>query len=498
MARQQEKKAIDHDQIVIEQEQSWSDDDQEASRRDELSASEDQRVADLEFDAGGDAAMHLTGALARERSHKARGIVSIRRDETTAERAQGSPHPDPEKALRQGERDREMAASDRIDAADDRQEAAHERADAALRSTEAAGAAERAIATLESMSDAFFTLDPEWRFTYLNPQTDALLKRPREGLAGKCIWDEFPEAIGSRFDDEYRRAMRDRVPVRFEQMYEPLGTIFEVRAYPVDGGLAVYFTDVTAQRRRDTRLRQTQRLETLGQLTAGIAHDFRNVLTVVDSYAGLGKADAPNAVMVDYFEHISSASQKAQAMTSQLLAFARQQDLSPATIDLNDVALGLSPIFQQLMRPGIGITFDLSPVPVTVFVDRSQLEQVMLNLVVNSRDAITDSGLIRVSTTSHDPRVNGHEVVDPWGWLQVTDTGGGISEDVLPRIFDPFFSTKPPGEGTGLGLATIYGIVTQSAGHVFVESKVGEGTTMTVALPPGPPGIIDEGMEPEA
>jgi signal transduction histidine kinase len=335
------------------------------------------------------------------------------------------------------------------------------------------------------MSDAFFTLDPAWRFTYLNPQAEALMERSRGDLIGTCIWDEFPVAIGSRFDDESRRAIRDNATARFEQPFGTSGTIFEVRTCPVDEGVAVYFTDVTDERRREARLHQTERLEMLGELTAGIVHDFNNVLIVVESFANLGIADAPNDTMTLYFKNISSASKKAKAMADQLMAFASQQDLSPTTLDLNDVAVGMSSMLHQLMKPGVSLALELSPDPVWVFVDRSQLEQVVLNLVVNSRDAMSDTGVVTVSTTTQDPASSPHENVGPSGWLQVADTGGGIAADVLPHIFDPFFSTKPTGKGTGLGLATIYGIVTQSAGHIFVESEVGEGTTMTVALPKG-------------
>ena len=160
-------------------------------------------------------------------------------------------------------------------------------------------------------------------------------------------------------------------------------------------------------------------------------------------------------------------------MTRQLLAFARKQELSPTVVELNQAVETSSRLLRQLTPPRIDLKLSLSPAPVPVLVDRSQLEQVLLNLVVNSRDAIDRNGSITLSTWNSDST----------GALQVTDTGSGIPEDVLPHIFDPFFSTKSPETGTGLGLATIYGIVSQSGGSIAVHSTVNVGTTMTVALP---------------
>jgi signal transduction histidine kinase len=169
-----------------------------------------------------------------------------------------------------------------------------------------------------------------------------------------------------------------------------------------------------------------------------------------------------------------------------LLVFAREQDLSPTVIDLNDVIGGLVPLLSQLIPVGIELRLALAPAPVAVFVDRSQLEQVLVNLVVNSRDAIDMTGSITVSTTTEPPAGVEHDVRVASAWLQVTDTGGGIPEDVMPLIFDPFFSTKPRETGAGLGLATIHGIVSQSGGSIIVDSTLGAGTTVTVALPSHP------------
>jgi PAS domain S-box-containing protein len=488
VARRQEQTNSDRDRLASALGQSWSDHDRAASERDQRSADADQRAAAADFAAGGDAATFRHGARARELSGRDRVSVAVLRDEATASRL----HEDPadthqENTLLLAEHDREDAAGDREGAAGDREQAASDRADALRSRTESADAALRALATLESMSDAFFTLDHAWRFTYVNPQTEVILERRRDDLIGRSVWEEFPATAGSVFDEELRQATERQVPARFEEHFERLDRTLEVRGYPVSDGLAVYFTDVTTERLREARLRQTERLEMLGQLTAGVAHDFNNVISAVGGFAQLGRTNSADETTVNYFDQIHAASERGTALIGQLLAFGRQQDLSPAAIDLNEVVDGLSALLRQLMRAGVELRLALAPHPVTVFVDRSQLEQVVLNLVVNSRDAIEARGSITISTTSAAPEGLVHEVDTPSGWLQVADTGSGIPEEVRTHIFDPFFSTKPVETGTGLGLATIYGIVSQSGGTIFVDSTVDVGTTMTVALPADQP-----------
>jgi PAS domain S-box-containing protein len=482
--------AKDREEQAHSRDQASSDGDQVASERDQRTADYDQRTSDEDYAAGGDAIRHHRGFASREVSRRERDSRSISRHEVSAARLlehENDADARGEERRLLGKRDRLEAASDREDAADDRGESARERAEALRDRTDSADAAARALETLESMSDAFFTLDSEWRFTYLNPQCEVILQRRREDLIGRNVWDEFPEAVGSRFDIEYRRAVGEQVAVYFEEPYEPLGRTLEVRGYPVPDGLAVYFTDVTDQRLRDARLRQTERLEMLGQLTTGVVHDFNNLLAVVGGFAQLGQGAAIDKRTTGYFEQIDAASQTAVALTRKLLAFVREQEVSPAIIDLNEVVEGLASLLRQLMPPRIELRLALSPQPVPVFVDRSQVEQILLNLIVNGRDAIDAHGSITVTTMKDAPAGVTHDVVERSGWLQVTDTGAGIPEDVRPHIFDPFFSTKPPEKGTGLGLATVYGIISECGGSILVDSTIGVGTTMTLALPAGRP-----------
>jgi len=226
------------------------------------------------------------------------------------------------------------------------------------------------------------------------------------------------------------------VPIRFEEEFEPLGRTLEIRAYPVDGGLAVYFTDVTDERSRETRLRQAQRLEAIGRVTAGVAHDFNNLLAAVRGFANLGQRAALDEKTKGYFDGIDAASERGVALTRQLLVFARTQKLSPAVVDLNHVVESLDSVLRQLLPDGVELRLSLAPRPGLVYVDRSQLDQVLLNLVVNSREAIDTTGSITVSTTTDEPAGVVHDVRVGSGWLQVADTGAGIPDDVMPLIFD--------------------------------------------------------------
>lgn len=275
--------------------------------------------------------------------------------------------------------------------------------------------------------------------------------------------------------------------------------VFSVHAFPLpQGRVGVSFTNVTAQRRAEQHavqtlesMRQAQRLETVGRVTAGVAHDFSNLLTAIRAFANLGEvAPAELEKTARYFAEIDSAAEKAVLLTRQLLAVGRPPESAPTRTDLNDVVLEFRSLLRHLVPPEIELQLDLATEPVPVFVDRSQLEQVILNLVVNGRDAIADEGKITIRTSTDAPSSLSDDVESASAnsaWLQVIDTGDGIPDEIEELIFEPFFSTKPPETGTGLGLATIDGIVSESRGDIYVDSTVGRGTTMTVALPADAP-----------
>ena len=233
----------------------------------------------------------------------------------------------------------------------------------------------------------------------------------------------------------------------------------------------------------ELELREAQRIEALGRLAGGVAHDFNNLLTVIMGYAALlPRESAEEREAVDAIE---LASQRARSLTHQLLAFGRRQVLRPEVLELSQAIRELEPLFGRLIHPQIRVDLELADAPCFTRVDRSQLSQVVINLVANARDSMPRGGHLTISTGRDRPRdwQTGVALPKHGVWLSVRDTGFGIDPAVRTRIFEPFFTTKSAGTGTGLGLATVHGIVTQSGGTVEVESEPGQGTRFLVALP---------------
>jgi PAS domain S-box-containing protein len=248
--------------------------------------------------------------------------------------------------------------------------------------------------------------------------------------------------------------------------------------------------DVTEQRRLEDQLRQSQKMEAVGRLAGGVAHDFNNLLTVIQGYADVLRNDSAvegHADRIEAIEQIRIASQRAAALTRQLLAFSRQQILQPKVLELNAVVFNLVPMLRRMIGEDIELVTNLDPRGENVLADAGQLEQVIMNLVVNSRDAMPQGGTLTVETGGLDaaeiPGVQPETPPGRYARLTVKDTGAGLSPREQARVFEPFFTTKEVGKGTGLGLATVYGIVKQSGGFVHLESEAGHGATFNVYLP---------------
>jgi two-component system, cell cycle sensor histidine kinase and response regulator CckA len=249
--------------------------------------------------------------------------------------------------------------------------------------------------------------------------------------------------------------------------------------------------DVTERRSSEERLRQSHRMESVGRLAGGVAHETNNQMSVVLGSADfiLARTDVPEAVRVDV-EFIQKAAERTAAVTAQLLAFSRRQVLKPEMLDVNAIVTGWEPVLRRIMGEDCGVTFRLSSNLGLVKADPGQLEQVLLNLALNARDAMPRGGSIAIETFHAElsreyARLKPATAVQPGEYvvLAVSDTGHGMDRETLSHVFEPFFTTKGIGRGTGLGLSTVYGIVKQSDGYIWVYSEPGQGTTFKIYLP---------------
>jgi signal transduction histidine kinase len=244
---------------------------------------------------------------------------------------------------------------------------------------------------------------------------------------------------------------------------------------------------VTARNELEDQLRQAQKMEAVGRLAGGIAHDFNNLLTVILGYSSLLKEEEASLSRPECVLEIEKAASRAAALTKQLLAFSRKQVLQQRVLNPNETMTGMQEMVKRLIGEDIVLELDLDPALANIKADRGQLEQVILNLVVNARDAMRLGGTIRITTRNVMVKPEAIELAPlragPHVQIEVADTGAGMDHETQARIFEPFFTTKEEGKGTGLGLSTVYGIVKQSGGVISVRSSVGNGTTFTILLP---------------
>jgi signal transduction histidine kinase/CheY-like chemotaxis protein len=265
--------------------------------------------------------------------------------------------------------------------------------------------------------------------------------------------------------------------------------------YPLKqgGGVHCCITDVTDRLQLEAQLRHAQKMESVGRLAAGVAHDFNNILTVIQGHTGLLRANPGiPADGADSLLAITRAAERASRLTNQLLLFSRRSRWQPRTLDLNEMLTNMSTMLQRTLGEDIQIQFDYAPSLPPVLADVTLVEQVVMSLAVNARDAMSKGGTLLIGTslaTIDEVYVERHAEArcGVFACLTLVDTGCGMDRVTLSRLFEPFFTTKEFGKGTGLGLATVYGIVKQHQGWIEVQSQVGQGTTFRVYLPPGQP-----------
>jgi two-component system cell cycle sensor histidine kinase/response regulator CckA len=352
-------------------------------------------------------------------------------------------------------------------------------------------------ALIEASPLATVVLDLEGRVLLWNPAATYIFGWTAEEVLGERL-PHVPEAEMPEMQEvltgvargeviggmHLRRKRKDGHPIQIE--------LFAAPQRDQDGrivGVIEQMADVTARQHMEEALLQAQKMESIGRLAGGIAHDFNNMLTAVSGFAQLLLMDldeeSPQHASA---EAIRRAADQAAALTQQLLAFSRRQMLQPAVLDPDEVVAAMEPMLRRLIGENIDLNFKLRAAPGRLRADPVQVEQIILNLVLNSRDAMPDGGHLEIETAqaSFDGAyVSEHFAVSPGRYVMiaVSDTGVGMDRETRAHIFEPFFTTKEPGKGTGLGLATTYGIVRQSGGHIWLYSEPGEGTTFKAYFP---------------
>jgi len=354
-------------------------------------------------------------------------------------------------------------------------------------------------AVFQNASDGMLILNRDWVYEQVNDAACQIFGTSREDLVGK----EHGSILASTIDI-----------VRFRERGLELGSYMTEAEFAAKDGeirtIEVSVTtnfrpehhllilrDMTERKRMQSQLSQAHRLEAVGRLAGGVAHDFNNMLTAIQGFTELLQRKATSPKYQPYLKGILGATRRAAQTTQQLLAFSRKQMLQPRLLDLSQAVTDTMKLVQRVIGEDIDLSLMLAPEPLKVMVDPGQFSQILMNLAVNARDAMPDGGKLLIETRLmelDDEYVLRHVQVQPgrYGMMAVGDTGVGMPPEVLAHIFEPFFTTKPQGKGTGLGLATVYGIVKQSGGYVWVYSEPGQGTSFKVYLP-----LVDNGLQPQ-
>jgi PAS domain S-box-containing protein len=348
----------------------------------------------------------------------------------------------------------------------------------------------------ENIDQVFWMLDiATLRVLYVSPAfekvwggSSAALYQNHRGLMNtvhpedRDLYEAFFSKLQSEPAEETYRILLPDGSVRW--IHDRAFLVYEAEDKPYRvAGIA---EDVTVQRELEEALRQAYKMEAVGRLAGGIAHDFNNLLTVVGGYLHMVLDATPHSdPRHEKLQHILTASNRAATLTSQLLAFSRKQVIQPRAVNVNQLLINMEPLLRPAMGEHVQFATDLGRDLPCVKADPNQLEQVLMNLAANARDAMPTGGEFRIRTALSDGRgqAGSGRSIGRWVRIQISDTGCGMSQDVLAHVFEPFFTTKGIGKGTGLGLSSVYGIIQQNQGKIHVRSSPGRGTTFEILLP---------------
>jgi two-component system cell cycle sensor histidine kinase/response regulator CckA len=447
--------------------QAFSDADQTASAADQISADSDQRSSDRD-------------QAAADRDHEASTNLTA-----TEEHAYDASRDD-----------REAGSEDRLASQVDRSNTTREREITGL-----------FRAVLDAGPNGVIATDADGTIMYANEDVEHMFGYPDGALIGQPVEVLMPSGLSANhvklrkgfIEVPVARPMGigpDRIGRRLDRTEFPI----DVSLTPIEtsDGLRVFATvvDITARKAEESRRLHTQKLESIGRLAAGIAHDFNNMLFAIQGYATLltqdlapeGRANLDLDDSLVNVQSISLAAERAANLTAQLLAFSRRQVVSPAVIDINGAVTTIEPLIRQLVGREIRLNLALDGSPGLIEADPGWIDQIVMNLVVNARDAMPDGGTVVIETGRL--HVKAPELIDDvlvqrgsYVFLAVTDSGVGIESDAREHIFEPYFTTKEFGKGTGLGLATTHGIVSQAGGYILVASEPGHGATLKLLFP---------------
>jgi two-component system, cell cycle sensor histidine kinase and response regulator CckA len=334
---------------------------------------------------------------------------------------------------------------------------------------------------LENTTDGFFAVDSEWRITHFNARAETLLGRIRAEVLGHKLWEKLPEQGGSVFEAHYQRVMEEQIPQEFEASDFSGKLWYEVHAYPSNGGVSVFFRDISERKKIESDRLTTSKLESLGTLAGGIAHDLNNILTVISGNIGLAQIEAApdSGGLLGYLSKAGQAAQHAAHLSSQLLTFSKGGTPLKKVVSIGELLEHSAEFsfYGSNLRADFDIAVDLWKAEV----DAGQIEQVVNALILNAREAMPHGGTVRIR--ARNVVFDKPDAILPEGHyikITITDRGPGIPDEMWPKIFDPYFTTKST--GTGLGLAISYSIVKKHGGLLSLEDSSPDGSAFAFYL----------------